>query len=845
MKLGQISAWPPAVRYGDGSTIPGTGTLVRCEFIPGNSRLATRLELTVEHRSKQFEGIYWHTSETILRRIELTLRSRLGITLDNSRDLDLVGFHEDCHRRTEDSWSAETHWLTLARHTPIAILTDLDGTLIPFADRPGQAEVPTMLAELLQALAASPGIQVSVVSGRSRESLERLFPKSPAVWLVAEHGAWRRAEGAWIETAPDSSGNLKELALDLEALAGRTPRVYLERKTLSLALHYRLVASKDRDALLVEASAIIERWLADHPGFERLEGAMVVEIRSARIRKSLAIPWLRERAGFGTRLVVLGDDVTDEDMFRELGPQDEGILVGLERTRTTNAHWAMPGPSEVVEFLKWISAARSPKATPPLKVPPRPVQREAKGKARAPGRLLVVSNRLPDLRVPTGPADASTRVVGGLVSALEPVLRQRDGLWLGWSGRSQGTLLNPVAGIEEEVQPRLAWVDFTPDLHREYYSGFCNRSLWPLFHSFPARVRFTSQEWESYIQGNELFAEAAKGLVRQDAPIWAHDYHLLLLAAALRRRGHRGPIGLFLHIPFPGADLFRMIPWSERLLEDLLAFDLIGFQTGNDVSNFLQTVGFLSPAQVGDDVVQHRGRRIRVRAFPIGIVPEKYIEGSKGEAAQEAEKLIHDAGAVRVIIGVDRLDYTKGIPQRLEAFSRLLELFPEWMGKVAMIQVSVPSRADIPEYREQRSIIEQTVTRINRDFGHPGWTPVRYLYRSFSTSQLVHLYRAGRVAMVTPLRDGMNLVAKEFVAAQDPANPGVLLLSRFAGAAVELRDALLTNPYHIDGMARDLHRALRMPPSERVSRHARLKDAVERTTALTWAEDFVRELCLR
>ncbi len=732
----------------------------------------------------------------------------------------------------------------MARHTPLAILTDLDGTLIPFSPHPDQTRVPAELSALLQSLALRSGIQVAVVSGRPREALDRFFPASPAVWLVAEHGGWRRADGAWTEALPGESRDLDGLQADLERLVARVPGSLVERKTWALALHFRMVAPADRGAFLVEASEILEAWLRTHEGFERLEGAAVLEVRAARIRKSLAVPWLREKAGAGARLIVLGDDVTDEDMFGAVGTHDEAIRVGPAVGRATRARWTLGGPEEAIAFLRWIDAARHEGPTPAPVHVPRPIARDGRREAgpAAPHRLLAISNRLPDLRAPTEPGETRKKNVGGLVSALEPVLTARNGLWLGWSGRTDAGGPAAGPGFDDSAAPALAWIDLSRDLHRRYYNGFSNGALWPLFHTFPARVAFHDEDWEAYVRVNDLFAEAARSLVPEDTPIWIHDYHLLLLGAALRRRGHRGPVGLFLHIPFPGPDLFRMIPWSDRILEDLLACDLLGFHTPNDVANVLQCAGSLSPAKVGDDAILHRGHRTRVRAFPIGIIPEGFQEAPDPDVADEAAALIRSIGTSELILGIDRLDYTKGIPERLEAFARLLVLFPEWRGKVAFVQISVPSRADVPEYKQQRNRIEAAVGRINGEFGEAHWTPVRYLYRSYNRNQLAQFYRAARVGMVTPLRDGMNLVAKEYVAAQTAANPGVLLLSRFAGAAVELRDALLTNPWHIDGMARDLDRALRMPLPERLERHAKLAAIVRRTTALTWAEDFVGAL---
>jgi trehalose-6-phosphate synthase len=346
---------------------------------------------------------------------------------------------------------------------------------------------------------------------------------------------------------------------------------------------------------------------------------------------------------------------------------------------------------------------------------------------------------------------------------------------------------------------------------------------------------------------NEAFAAAAARLVDPDVAVWVHDFHMLLLAGALRRRGHRGPIGLFLHVPFPGPDILSILPWADRMLDELLEFDLIGLHTRGDVDNLRRCVGALSPARVGDDVIEHRGRRIRVDAFPIGIVPEGFREPPEPGMAEEIAALLSAIRPSRLVLGVDRLDYTKGIPERLGAFGRLFSLFPSWRGKVSLVQVSVPSRADLPDYAEQRALVEAAVGRINGELGEASWVPVRYLYRSYPRNELSQLYRAADVGYVTPLRDGMNLVAKEYVAAQDPESPGALLLSRFAGAAVELTDAILTNPWHEEGMARDLDRALRMTLEERREQHAKLLPAVLRTTSVSWAEDFLRalEACTR
>ena len=518
------------------------------------------------------------------------------------------------------------------------------------------------------------------------------------------------------------------------------------------------------------------------------------------------------------------------------------MLVGTDE-RATAARWRLQGPDATEAFLRWVLAVRSEAAIPAPPVLPAPIARRAP-RMTSPSvhRLLAISNRLPDLRTPEDPSDARKRSVGGLVSALEPALSARGGLWLGWSGRTLPGDQPSLVEVMEEASPPIAWIDLPQSWSERYYNGFCNRSLWPLFHTFPARVRFHDAEWEAYEAANEAFAEAAMGIVDPDVTIWVHDFHLLLVAGALRRRGHRGPIGLFLHVPFPGPDLFSMIPWADRLLDGLLSFDLIGLHTRWFVDNLRHCVAALTPARVGDDVIEHRGRRVRVAAFPIGIAPEGFQEPPEPAMAEEITSLLNAIAPSRLIVGVDRLDYTKGIPERLRAFARMIHEHPDWRGKVSLVQVSVPSRADVPDYAEQRREVENAVGRINGELGEASWVPVRYLYRSYPRNELSQLYRAADVGYVTPLRDGMNLVAKEYVAAQDPEDPGVLLLSRFAGASFELSDAVLTNPWHEEGMARDLDRALRMPLEERRAQHRKLLAAVHRTTAASWAEDFLTAL---
>ncbi|MGE0159538.1 MAG: trehalose-phosphatase [Gemmatimonadales bacterium] len=731
------------------------------------------------------------------------------------------------------------HWTRVVRHSPLALLLDLDGTLMPFAQRPELAQPDAALVDLLATSAAQPGLLTAVVSGRPRSDLERWFGETPGLWLVAEHGAFVRGDGAWIQMFTESDSSIGELQAVLEGIAAGTSGALVERKSWSVALHYRTVSRALAPPLLVEVEAAVRAWLASNPGFEFLQGSQVIEVRPSVARKTVAIDWVRRARGADTRIIAVGDDVTDEDMFSAVGSGDEAILVAPVVDRLTAARWRLTDPEHTKAFIRWICAVRrEDPATVPPALPKRIRSPRIKSNAGSPRDLLVVSNRLPDLRAPVSPEEERKRSVGGLVGALEPVLAARHGLWMGWSGRTTNDDPGRLK-IATDPSTQLAWFDLPTDLQDAYYNGFCNRCLWPLLHSLPERAHFSDAAWTAYADVNDRVAEAAARLVDPGSAVWAHDFHLLGLGAGLRRRGHGGPLGLFLHVPFPSGDLFRLCPWAAQLVDGMLAFDVIGFQTNHDVRNFLGVVGSLSPASVSDDVVETSGRRTRVHAFPIGIIPEAFESEEDDDQSDETTALLRSLAGRRLVIGVDRLDYTKGIPERLEAFALLLQTFPEWRGKVSLIQISVPTRGDVLEYQEQRHRVEAAVGRINGEFGEADWTPVRYLYRSYRRHDLSRFYREADVCLVTPLRDGMNLVAKEFVAAQDPERPGVLVLSLFAGAAYELTDAVLTNPWHREGMARDMNRALRMAEEERKSRYTKLIAAVQRTTATTWAESFV------
>jgi trehalose 6-phosphate synthase len=732
-------------------------------------------------------------------------------------------------------------WLKLVRHAPLGILTDLDGTLLPFAETPEQAQPSESLRALVGTVASLPGVTLAIVSGRPRETLDAFFPAPRGELLVAEHGAWRCGSTGWEAMTTADAHVLEPLAAELLRLQSRFEGAMVERKTWSIALHFRRVAAQDKMGLLVQAESAIDPWLAAHPEFDDLAGAEVVEIRPRAARKSRAVDWIRERLGPTARLLVIGDDVTDEDMFTAIGPDDASVMVGEPRGETTAAQWRLESPQQVHDFLRWIVATRRADGQD---VPrPRPSRVETMPEiegSRASFDLLVLSNRLPELRSATDAASRK-RNVGGLVSALGPSLTTRKGIWLGWSGRTHPDASGTEIGLDRVDGLALAWVDFPDEWHRHYYNGLCNSALWPLMHSFPSRLRLSHEDWRTYERVNRTFAEVATKLVRPDATIWVHDYHLLLLGSMLRERGHVGPVGLFQHVPFPAPDMLFLLPWATELLRAMTSFDLVGFHTQGHVDNFMRCMAAVEGVRVEGGTVLCDGRTTRVGAFPIGVIPEQFHE--PGEVASEdVAGLMRAIGAARLVLGVDRLDYTKGIPERIAAFGVLLEKTPSWRKKVCLVQVSVPSRADVPDYAEQRRRVENMVGRINGEYGETDWVPIRYLYRSYSRGQLSQLYRAADVGYVTPLRDGMNLVAKEYVAAQDGERPGVLVLSRFAGAAEELRDALLVNPWDAEGTARGLGEALDMPLDERRRRHEKLLDVVSRTTASSWAESFLGAL---
>lgn len=596
----------------------------------------------------------------------------------------------------------------------------------------------------------------------------------------------------------------------------RIPGARLETKSLSLCLHWRLVPPALRDQMIRDAALVCDEWLASHRDFERVAGVEMMEVRRRAANKGRAVVWLRERLP-GAHFIALGDDDTDDDMFAALHRDELAIGVGPRHSLRTTRRLA--DVAAVRAFLWWLVDARTGGATALFPA----LQRQVPAAPAPRAHLLVISIRTP------AAATGKRRRVGGVVSALEDELFCHSGAWLGWSGRDSEAERSLI--IDHDARPTRASFDLPPVWREHYHAGFCQRVLWPVFHGLPDLVRHDDRDWQAYVDANAEFARHAGGLVGVDAAVWAHDYHLLLTGQALRHRGFRGPLGMFLHVPCPDADLLDTLPCADELIAAICAFDLVGFQTEQWAANFLACVTkrpFIA-------------RVPELAVLPVAVEPRQFAPDDRAPEPEVAG-LRTSLGRRRMIVGIDRLDQASGIPERLEAFERLLASWPEWRGEVGLVQISAAASGEVPGYSELRHRVGTIVDRINRRFGTANWVPAKYLYRAYDHAARAQLYRAADIAMVTPLHDGLGLVAKEFVIAQDPAHPGVLVLSKFAGAASELVDAVITDPRCVDRLAADLDRALRMTADERAQRHARMAAALEGQTPQRWAATFLDRL---
>jgi trehalose 6-phosphate synthase len=454
-------------------------------------------------------------------------------------------------------------------------------------------------------------------------------------------------------------------------------------------------------------------------------------------------------------------------------------------------------------------------------------------------RLIAVSNRvaLPAQGPPSG---------GLAVGVLSALKGPGGGLWFGWSGKTAPNASSTPA-TQQQDGIEFATVDIPSDDFDAYYNGFCNSSLWPLHHYFTTTFRYNGAEYESYLKVNRFFADALGKLIRKDDTIWIHDYQLIPLGRMLRKAGFDNPIGFFLHIPFPNVAVYRLLPPYDKLTRDLCEYDLVGFQTEEDLAGFLSAVESVystdyprraTSITVGD-------RNVRLGVFPIGVDVESINRAARRarESDEQVARLIASLLGRQLLLGVDRLDYSKGLSERFNSYQSLLEAAPDLQGNVTFIQIAPLSRVDVPAYAQIRDALEQTAGHINGRFADADWTPIRYLNKDFSHETLSGFLRITDVAVVTPLRDGMNLVAKEFVAAQDSERPGVLVLSSLAGAASELTEGpLLVNPYDNVAVGAALRHALVMPLEERRQRHEVMLKVLRKNSIHNWHEQFVTAL---
>jgi trehalose 6-phosphate synthase len=452
-------------------------------------------------------------------------------------------------------------------------------------------------------------------------------------------------------------------------------------------------------------------------------------------------------------------------------------------------------------------------------------------------RLIVVSNRV------SAPADPAAGSAGGLAMALSAALKTYDGLWFGWSGETVETFTGELTH-QDRAGVKVALVDLEAQDVDEYYNGYANKTLWPLFHH---RVDLSANErsyGEGYERVNRRFAEVLAPLIGPDDLIWIHDYHMIPLARDLRRLGITNRIGFFLHTPWPARQLLVTLPHHRRLVESLFAYDLIGFHTEEWLDLFRDYVVSEARGELdGRGGLECFGRRLQTGIFPIGIDVDSFLKATASAGGRRAhDRMTASAAGRAMIVGVDRLDYSKGLEERLLGYEQFLQDNLSWRGDVFLLQVTPISRDEVETYQDIRARLDALAGRINGAFAEMDWQPIRYLNRTYRRDQLAGLYRAARVGLVTPLRDGMNLVAKEYVAAQDPADPGVLILSRFAGAAEQMGEALLVNPFSREELSDAILKALTMPLDERRRRWEALMRVVRDTDVAHWRDAFVSAL---
>jgi trehalose 6-phosphate synthase len=449
-------------------------------------------------------------------------------------------------------------------------------------------------------------------------------------------------------------------------------------------------------------------------------------------------------------------------------------------------------------------------------------------------RLIVVSNRV---QPPTSNGAANQ---GGLAVALSAALRKSQGIWFGWSGTETANYSGEI-NFHTSQGVTTATVDLEPQDIEEYYNGYANRTLWPLFHERVDIAEFQRDFEGGYERVNQRFSEALNRLIEPDDLIWIHDYHLIPLGRSLRGQGVTNPMGFFLHTPWPPTRLLLSLPHHRELVESLFAYDVVGFQTQEWLDSFLHYSQHQLGANVGENgSISHKGRTIVAISCPIGIDTTTFRRiSTEGPALRKYASMMRSAEGRSMMLGVDRLDYSKGLQERFWGYEKFLKEHPNMEEQVFLLQIAPPSREDVKSYQEIRNQLDSLSGRINGEFASAEWVPIRYVNKGYPRDELAGIYRAARICLVTPLRDGMNLVAKEYVAAQDEEDPGVLILSHFAGAAEQLKSALLVNPHSAEELADAIARALAMEREERVARWRDLYDSIQREDVNWWLDRFI------
>jgi trehalose 6-phosphate synthase len=703
------------------------------------------------------------------------------------------------------------------------LMLDIDGTLLDIAHRPDAVSVPASLKETLLRLHEMLSGALVLISGRSVREIDTLFAPLRLA-AVGLHGGEIRLTGERVHRQkPAGEVDIRTLTENARVFVRRFPGVLIEPKPLSVALHYRLNTQAGPEIIRwaeTQAAALGHGWTA-------LRGKQVCEIKPSAFDKGSIIRRLCAMRMYADRKpVYAGDDITDAPALaaiHELG--GHAIGVGIQPPGDGFSYVETPA-----HMRRWLAELASRNGnhlqTQPLRRPGR-----RRSQIEDTRRVVVVSNRV------TLPRSARGST-GGLAVAMSAVLHDHGGVWLGWSGRIAET---PATRSIEQGATTFILRDISQQDYDRFYIQFCNATLWPVLHYNIGLTDFVWPAYDAYCQVNEHYAELLESVVKPDDYIWVHDFHFIPLAYYLRKRGVKNRIGFFLHTPFPSREVLLTLPVHKELMQRLMAYDLVGFQTQRDLDAFRDyavSESILNHAEEGsphnETVIAH---------FPIGIQTQQFAQLSrKSLATREAQDLKASLEGRQLILGVDRLDYSKGIVQRLKALEELLSSRPQLRKQFTFLQIAPPTREEIATYAQLRAEVESLVGHINGKHAMIDWVPIRFLARGIRRDLIASFYRLARICLVTPLRDGMNLVAKEFIAAQDPQDPGILILSRFAGAAEEFQQALLVNPYDIHEIASAIEQAFAMPLAERQERWRAMHDIISRQTLEKWYQDYLDAL---